>query len=72
MKVWSEALTKKQIPTAQDSEIIFDYVATYSHLTLEINFGGKIKALSKHLQDLETEIIKRRIMTKAQIEYLNK
>ena len=71
MKVWSNALTKKQLPTASDSEIVFDYVETYSHLILEINFQGATKALSKHLKDLETEIIKRKIMTEAQIEYLN-
>lgn len=63
-------MTKKEIVTAKDNEIITEYVKSYSRLCLNINLNLGTKQLSKHCKDLEAELLKRGILTESNIEEL--
>lgn len=65
-------MTKKELKAAPDNEIIQDYVKTYARVVLDENmYGHPLKTISKHLEDLESEMINRSLLTKEQIEKLN-
>lgn len=64
-------MTKKELKTAQDNEIIMDYISTYSRMVLNMNFKLRTKALEKHLFDLDAEMLKRGLLTQEQIDCLN-
>ena len=65
-------MTKKDLKAAPDNEIIQDYVKTYARAALDQDwYGHTLKTISKHLVDLEAEMINRSLLTKEQIEKLN-
>lgn len=64
-------MTKQEMKTATDGEIIVDYVKTYSIYRLNLNLGGGTKQAAKHLETLDAEILKRGILSQDQIDYLN-
>ena len=57
---------------ATDNEIIVEYIKSYSSLCLNENLHLGTKQLSKHCADLEIELLSRKILTKNDIEALNK
>lgn len=65
-------MTKNEIKTAHDSDLIMDYISTYSRAMLNENCGLPTKALDKHLKDLDCEMLKRGLLTQDQIDCLNK
>lgn len=65
-------LTKSEFRSATDNEIIVEYVKTYSNLCLNENLHLGTKKLSKHCVDLENELLSRGILTRNNIEELNK
>ena len=64
-------MTIKEMSSAKDNEIIYEYIRSYSHFAVKLNLGGGIEKLSKHLKSLDSEMLKRGILTKEQIDYLN-
>lgn len=64
-------MTKKELKTANDSEVIVDYIQTYALFILNCNLGRGVKQLDKHLCDLDVEMLKRGILSKEQVELLN-
>lgn len=64
-------MTKKELLTAQDSEIIVDYIKSYCLECMNTNFGGPTKALAKHLAHLDAEMLRRGLLTQDQIDFLN-
>ena len=63
-------MTKKEIAKAKDNEIILDMIRTYSTLCVNENLHLGTKQLSKHCKDLETEMLKRGILTESDIKRL--
>ena len=63
-------MTRKEMKTAKDSEIIVDYIDTMASYCLNLNGNGKIDRLSKHLDDLDSEMLRRFILTPQQIKHL--
>ena len=61
---------KANIKAAQDSELIIDYIKTYSSLCLNQNLGCGTKMYARHIEDLNTEMMRRGIFTKEQIKTL--
>jgi hypothetical protein len=64
-------MTKQELKAATNSELITDYIKSYSRLVLAQNFGGAWKALDKHLNHLNAEMLSRELLTQDQIDYLN-
>ena len=64
-------MTKLEIKKANDSELIYDYILTYSTLVCNINLQMGTKRYQKHLEDLNAEMLKREILTPEQIANLN-
>lgn len=65
-------MTKKELKAAQDSEIIMDFVRTHERIAVDSNLLGKpIKMISKHLEDLDAEMLRRGLLTQEQIDKLN-
>ena len=64
-------MKKSELKAAKDNQIIEDYVHSQIHLTLNLNHGGPTKALTKHLKDLDAEMLKRGLLTQEQIDRLN-
>jgi hypothetical protein len=64
-------MTKKELRTAQDNEIIMDYINSYCNYALNMNFGRGTKAIGVHLKDLDGEMLKRGLLTEEQIHKLN-
>lgn len=65
-------MTKTEIKKAADNEIIYRYIKAYSSFSVNLNLGGKTKSLEKELANLDEEMLSRGILTKEQIENLNK
>ena len=65
-------MTKTEINKAADNEIIYRYIKAYSSFSVNLNLGGKTKSLEKELVNLDEEMLSRGILTKEQIENLNK
>ena len=63
-------MTKKQLKTATDSEVIVDYIETEATYCLNLNMGGGIDRLYNHLLDLNQEMLKRGILSQKQIDRL--
>lgn len=64
-------MTRKEMKTATDSEIILDYIRSYANLSVNQNLGCGIERLSKHLEDLDEQMLKRGILNEDQIRRLN-
>lgn len=64
-------MTKKQLKAMKDNEIIYDYIKSYARFVLNLNLGGGTKSLSKHLDELDAEMLERGILTAEQIKILN-
>jgi len=63
-------MTRKEMKTALDSQLIVDYIDTMAEFCVKLNTGGKFDRLSKHLDDLDAEMLKRFILTPEQIKHL--
>lgn len=63
-------MTKAEIKKAKASELIVDYVQTYSSLCLNENIGLGTKQLSNHCADLENELLQRGILTEDDLKPL--
>ena len=64
-------MTAKELKSAQDSEVIVDYIRTYAGFVFNLNTGGGIKQYGKHLKDLDAEMLRRGILTEEQVKLLN-
>ena len=64
-------MKKNEIAKAKDSELIVEYVKSYSSLCLNENLQLGTKQLSKHCVDLETELLRRGILSENDIKILN-
>ena len=64
-------MTKKELKTAKDNEVIFDYINTFATWYYNYNCGGGIKRTGEHLRDLDDEMLKRGLLTKEQVDMLN-
>lgn len=64
-------MTKAEIKKAPDNKLIVDYVHTQVMFALNYNLGGGVKRFSQHLQDLETELASRGILTEEDVKQLN-
>lgn len=64
-------MTKIEMKTADDSQIIVDYIKSYSLFCTNDCLCRGTKAVSKHLKDLDAEMLKRGILSQDQINYLN-
>lgn len=64
-------MTKREIPKAKDNELIVDYVRTQTLLEANLITGRGIKQLLAHAHDLENELVKRGLLTEADVKYLN-
>ena len=69
-------MTKREIPKAKDNELIVDLVNTYANLCVNINSPSwesrGVKRYSSHCDDLLQEMGKRGLLTKEDVDYLNK
>lgn len=66
-----DTMTRVEMKTADDSQIIVDYIKSYSLFCTNDCLGRGTKAVCKHLQDLDAEMLKRGILSQDQINYLN-
>lgn len=66
-----DAMTKVEMKTADDSQIIVDYIKSYSLFCTNDCLSRGTKAVCKHLKDLDAEMLKRGILSQDQINYLN-
>ena len=65
-------MNKTYMTKAPDDEVIMDYIKTYSRIVLDTNmYGRPLKTISKHLEDLNSEMIKRGLLTQEQVDKLN-
>ena len=64
-------MRKNEISKADNSELIVDYVISFSSLISNYNTNRGIKQLEAHCTDLEKEIVKRGILTEEQIKRIN-
>ena len=64
-------MTIKEMSSAKDNEIIYEYIRAYSRFAVNLNLGGGIERLSNHLKNLDSEMLKRGILTEEQISHLN-
>lgn len=64
-------MRKAEMRAATDSEIIYDYVQSYAQSCLNYNQNRGTKALGKHLQDLNAEVLRRGLLTPEQVKKLN-
>ena len=64
-------MTKKEIPTAKNNELIVDYVDSQIIWAFNSNGQGGTTRVAKHCHDLETELIKRGLLTQADVDHLN-
>lgn len=64
-------MTAKELKTAQDSEVILDYIRTYANFVCNLNMNRGIKQSGKHLKDLDVEMLRRGILTEEQVKFLN-
>lgn len=65
-------MTKKDIKTLNNGDLIVEYVRTYSAFDVATVLGRGGKALGKHMADLEEELVKRDILTEEHIKRLEK
>ena len=65
-------MRKTEIARAKDNELIVDYVRSYGLYLRNMNLGLGEKRLANHCADLEKELVKRGILTKENIDALNK
>ena len=65
-------MRKNEISKSSNNDLITEYVQTYATLVLNMNTDRGVIQASKHCTDLETELLKRGILTKENIELLNK
>ena len=64
-------MKKTEIPKARDNDLIEDYVSSYATLLLNYNASRGIIQVEKHCKDLETELLKRGILTEENIKALS-
>ena len=64
-------MTKTEIKNVSNNDLLVEYIKSYS--TYDVNFVLRrgTKQVTKHLKDLETELISRNILTEKDIATLN-
>lgn len=65
-------MNKQEIKKATNRELIVEYVKSYSHYDTNFVLRRGTDKLAKHLRDLEEELVNRDILTRSNIEELNK
>lgn len=63
-------MTLKEMKTAKNNEIIYEYVRNFARFCVNLNTGSGTKNISKTLTALETEILNRELLTPEQIKSL--
>lgn len=64
-------MTKKEMLKAKDSEIIVDYIRSYSlYCSNMVTHRGTV-AVDRHLKDLDVEMLRRGILSQEQVDFLN-
>lgn len=64
-------MTKKEIKSAKDSELVYEYATNYALLLLNYNMGKGTNRLQAHCNNLENELMKRNLLTEEDIKRLN-
>lgn len=64
-------MRKSEIPKAKDNDLITEYVSSYATLLLNYNLSRGIIQAEKHCKDLETELLKRGLLTEENIRILS-
>ncbi len=64
-------MKKSEIKNLTDEQLIVEYVLTYSKYDTNYLFDRGTERLAKHLRDLESELMKRNILSPASIQKLN-
>lgn len=64
-------MTKKEIKNLADNTLIMEYVLTYSHRDSNFVLGRGTEQLSKQAKNFEDELIRRNILTEADVAKLN-
>lgn len=65
-------MKKSEIKTLPNNKLIAEYVHTFAFYDTNFVLRRGTKQLGKHLQDLEEELILRNILTKEDVENLNR
>ena len=65
-------MKKSEIAKAKDNDLITEYVSSYASLSTNYNLKLGTKRLEQQCIALETELLKRGILTIENIERLNK
>lgn len=64
-------MTKKEIKTATSNALIVDYILTNIRLVRNEIYQLGTKQLNTHIKDLESELLKRGVLTENDIRILN-
>lgn len=64
-------MTKTEMKKAENNELIYRYISLHSLIGIKYNEGKSIKSLLKEQADLDTEMLKRGLLTEEQIKKLN-
>ena len=64
-------MTKAEILKAKDNDLITEYISSYASLLVNYNLKLGTKRLEQHCSALETELLKRGILTEDNIKTLN-
>ena len=64
-------MTKREIKFAEHHELIVDLVRSYAGLCVNYNTGGGTKRYAQHCEDLQAELLKRGLLTEAEVKFLN-
>lgn len=64
-------MKKSEIKNLTDEQLIVEYVLTYSMYDTNYLLDRGTERLAKHLRDLESELMKRNILSPASIQKLN-
>lgn len=72
IKKGGDVVRKNQIKTLSDNDLIKEYVKTYAHYDQNFVLRRGTEMLTKHLKDLEAELIRRNILTEDDVEELNR
>ena len=66
-----DIMTKKEIKTSSNNELIMETILTYSSLLSNYQQSRGTTQLEKHFDDLSSEMLRRDLLTQEQIDRLN-
>lgn len=64
-------MTKSEIKTAKDNEIITEYVIQFAFLITNFNTGKQTDRLEERCDELATELVRRGILTAEDVKRIN-